>query len=151
VGCYSSSPLKQNLVPRFLSVVVRGAKTRLELDFKWLLFQLLGSLLSCIEILLSWSCRFSSARVDGWRVGVAEYIISKPHQDIFKVRGVRLSSMPEKIPWELEGLQLAIEVLKSRDFSGNSCWLGVASSLAQLDGIFRSWSRDLKLDIGVDL
>jgi hypothetical protein len=32
VGCYSSSPLKQNLVPRFLSVEVRGAETRLELD-----------------------------------------------------------------------------------------------------------------------
>jgi hypothetical protein len=27
MGCYSSSPLKQNLVPRFLSVVVRGKRT----------------------------------------------------------------------------------------------------------------------------
>jgi hypothetical protein len=31
LGCYSSSPLKQNLVPRFLSVVARGAETNLEL------------------------------------------------------------------------------------------------------------------------
>jgi hypothetical protein len=31
VGRYSSSPLKQNLVPRFLSVEVRGAETKLEL------------------------------------------------------------------------------------------------------------------------
>jgi hypothetical protein len=26
VGCYSSSPLKQNLVPRFLSVVLEGCR-----------------------------------------------------------------------------------------------------------------------------
>jgi hypothetical protein len=56
--------------------------------------------------------------------------MSKPHQDILKVSGVRPSSMPEKILRELEGFELAIEVLKSRGFSGSSCWLGVASSLA---------------------
>jgi hypothetical protein len=58
--------------------------------------------------------------------------------------------MPEKILQELDGFQLAIEVLNSRGFSGSSCWLGVASSLAKLDGIFRSWSRALKLEVGVD-
>jgi hypothetical protein len=52
VGCYSSSPLKQNLVPRFLSVEVRGVETKIELDFKRLLFQPLVDTLSCVEDLL---------------------------------------------------------------------------------------------------
>jgi hypothetical protein len=38
LGCYSSSLLKKNLVSRFLSVVVRGAETKLELGFKGFLF-----------------------------------------------------------------------------------------------------------------
>jgi hypothetical protein len=41
---------------------------------------------------------------------------------------VRLSSMPEKILRELEGFQLAIEILKSRGFLGSFCWLGVVAS-----------------------
>jgi hypothetical protein len=49
----------------------------------------------------------------------------KPHRETFKVSGVRLSNMPEKILRELEGYQLAIEVLKSRGFSGSFCCLGV--------------------------
>jgi hypothetical protein len=61
---------------------------------------------------------------------VAKSTLSKPCQDIFKVSRVRLSSIPKKILQELEGFQLAIEALQSRGFSGTSCWLGVASSLA---------------------
>jgi hypothetical protein len=52
LGCYSSSPLKQNLIPRFLSVVVRGVETKLELVFKRLPFQLLVDTVGCVEYLL---------------------------------------------------------------------------------------------------
>jgi hypothetical protein len=46
-------------------------------------------------------------------------------ETLFKVSGVKLSSMSKRILRELEGFQLAIEVLKSQGFSGSSCWLGV--------------------------
>jgi hypothetical protein len=36
--------------------------------------------------------------------------------------------MHKKILQELEGFQLAIEVLKSRSFSGSFCWPGVVAS-----------------------
>jgi hypothetical protein len=75
----------------------------------------------------------------------------KPHQETFKVSGVRLSNMPEKILRELEGYQLAIEVLKSRGFSGIFCWLGVVASFMYIDGVLNSWCCVLKLDVGVDL
>jgi hypothetical protein len=75
----------------------------------------------------------------------------KPCRDIFKVSGVRLSSMPEKVLQELEGFQLAIEVLKSWGFSSRFCWLGVVASLMYIDGVFNSWCCVLKLDVGVDL
>jgi hypothetical protein len=47
---------------------------------------------------------------------------------LLRLAGVELSSTFEKTLRELEGSQLAIEVLKSRGFSGSSCWLGVVSS-----------------------
>jgi hypothetical protein len=121
-------PLKQNLIPRFLSLVVTGAETRLELG-------LIGGSSNSPVILWVASktcfcrrCRSSSfAEVDGWRVDVAESILSRPRWDIFKVSGVRLPSMPEKILRELEGFQLANEVLKSWGLSGSFCWLGVVA------------------------
>jgi hypothetical protein len=57
--------------------------------------------------------------------------------------------MHEKILQELEGFQLATEVLKSRDFSGRFCWLGVIASFAPLDGVFNFVGCSLKLDIGI--
>jgi hypothetical protein len=152
VGCYSSSLLKQNLVPRFLSIVVRGAETKLELGLNDcssnspVIIWVASKTCSCRR------CRSSSfAKVDGWRPDVAESILSKPHRDIFKVSGVRLSSMPKKILPELEGFPLAIEVLKSRGFSGRFCWLGVVASFAPLDGVFNYVGCALKLDVGVGL
>jgi hypothetical protein len=59
--------------------------------------------------------------------------------------------MPEKILRELEVVQLAIEVLKSRGFSGSFCCLGVVASLMYTDGVFDSWCCVLKLAVGVDL
>jgi hypothetical protein len=59
--------------------------------------------------------------------------------------------MHEKILQELEGFQLAIEVLKSLGFSGSICWLGVITSFVPLDGVFNSLCCALKLDVGVDL
>jgi hypothetical protein len=59
--------------------------------------------------------------------------------------------MHEKILEELEGFQLAIEVLKSRGFSGRFCWLGVVASFAPLDGVFNYVGCALKLDVGVGL
>jgi hypothetical protein len=44
--------------------------------------------------------------------------------------------MHKNILRELEGFQLAIEVVKSLSFSSSSGWLGVASSFVPLDGIF---------------
>jgi hypothetical protein len=151
VGCYSSSPLKQNLVPRFLSVAVRGAKTKLELGLNG------GSSNSQVILWVASKtcfcrrCRSSSfPKVDGSRVDVAESILSKPHRDICMVSGVRLSGMPEMILRELEGFQLAIEVLKSWGFSGSFCWLGVVASFVYPDGIFKSLCRALKMEVGVD-
>jgi hypothetical protein len=43
-----------------------------------------------------------------------------------------------------------IEVLKSRGFTGSFCWLGFVASFVYLDGVFNSWCRALKLDVGVD-
>jgi hypothetical protein len=77
--------------------------------------------------------------------------MSKPRQDIFKVSRVRLSSMPEKILRELEGFQLAFEVLKSRGLSGSSCCLGFVASFMYTNGVFDSWCCVLNLDVGVDL
>jgi hypothetical protein len=48
VGCYSFSPLKQNLVPRFLSVVVIGVEITIELDFITF-FKLIEDTLSCVK------------------------------------------------------------------------------------------------------
>jgi hypothetical protein len=45
-----------------------------------------------------------------------------------KICWVKLPSMHEKILQELEGFQLANEILKSRGFSGSFCWLGVVAS-----------------------
>jgi hypothetical protein len=59
--------------------------------------------------------------------------------------------MHEKILQELEDFQLATEVLKSQDFSGRFCWLGVVASFAPLDGVFNYVGCSLKLDVGVDL
>jgi hypothetical protein len=58
--------------------------------------------------------------------------------------------MLENILRELEGFQLAIEVLKSRGFSGSSYMLGAVTSSMYPDGIFKSLCRTLKLDVGVD-
>jgi hypothetical protein len=51
MGCYNSSPLKQNLVSRFLSIVVRGVEIILELDFITF-FELNEDTLSCVKDLL---------------------------------------------------------------------------------------------------
>jgi hypothetical protein len=156
VGCYSSSPLKQNLVPRFPSVVVRGAETKLELGLNGCSSNSLVKLWVASKTCFCRRCRSSSfAEVDGWRVDVAESILWKPHRDMFKGSRVRLSSMPEKILRELEGFQLANEVLKSRGFSGSSCWLGVASSFVSFDGIFNlgvaPWSFILAYNFNLEL
>jgi hypothetical protein len=152
VGCYSSSPLKQNLVPRFLSVVVRGVETKLELGLNGYSSNSPVILWVASKTCMCRRCRSSSfAELDGWRVDVAESILSKPRRDIFKVSGVRLSSMPEKILRELEGFHLAIEVLKSRGFSGSFCWLGIVASFVSLDGVFNYVRCAWKLDVGVEL
>jgi hypothetical protein len=77
--------------------------------------------------------------------------LSKPCRDIFKVSGVRLSGMPKKITRELDGFQLAIEVLKSQKFLGSFYFLGVVASFMYTDGVFDSWCCVLKLVVGVDL
>jgi hypothetical protein len=153
VGCYSSSPLKQNLVPRFLSVVVvRGAETKLQLGLNGCSSNPLVILWVASKTFFCRRCRSSSvAKIDGWGVDVAESILSKPRRDIFKVSGVRLSSMPEKILRELEGFQLADWGSKSQGFSGSFCCLGVVASFVYTDGVFDSWCWVLKLDVGVDL
>jgi hypothetical protein len=58
--------------------------------------------------------------------------------------------MLEKILRELESFQPTVEVLKSRGFSGSSCWLGVIDSFMWLDGTFIPWCCALMLDVGVD-
>jgi hypothetical protein len=72
-------------------------------------------------------------------------------QTPLRLVGVKLSSMSENIIRELEVSQLATEILKSCSFSGSFCWLEVVASFIQLDGIFKSWCRTLKFDLGVDL
>jgi hypothetical protein len=126
VGCYSSSPLKQNLVPRFLSIVVRGAETKLELGLNGCSSSSPVKIWVASKTCFCWRCRSSSfGKVDGWRVDVAESILSKSCRDTFKVSGVRLSSMPKKIFRELEGFSSSqIEILKSRGFSGSFYCLG---------------------------
>jgi hypothetical protein len=152
VGCYSSSPLKQNLVPRFLSIVVRGAETKLELGLNGCSSNSSVIIWVTSKTCFCRRCRSSSfTKVDGWRVDVAKSILSKPRRDIFKVSGVRLSSMPVKILRELEGSSSRIEVLKSRGFSGSFCYLGVVASFMYIDGVFHSWCCVLKHDVGVDL
>jgi hypothetical protein len=58
--------------------------------------------------------------------------------------------MPDTILRELEGFQLAIEVLKNRGFSGSFFCLGVVASFMYIDGVFNSLCCVLKLDVGVD-
>jgi hypothetical protein len=107
MGCYSSSPLKQNLVPRFLSVVVRGAETKLELGLSGCSSNPPMILSVASKTFFCQRCRSSSvAEVDGRRVDVAESILSKPCRDIFKVSRVKLPIMHKKILQELEGFHL---------------------------------------------
>jgi hypothetical protein len=52
--------------------------------------------------------------------------LSKPCWDTFKVSGVKLPIMYERILQGLEDFQLAIEVLKSRGFLGSFYCLGLS-------------------------
>jgi hypothetical protein len=52
VGCYSSSPLKKNLVPRFLSIVLEWCRDYVRVRLQRLLFQLADDTLRCVEDLL---------------------------------------------------------------------------------------------------
>jgi hypothetical protein len=129
VGCYNSSPLKQNLIPGFLSVGVGGAETKLELGLNDCSSNSPVILWVASKTCLCQRGRSSSfSEVDGWRVDVAKSTLSKPCRDTFKVSRVKLPSMHEKILQELEGFQLAIELLESRGFSGRFHWLGVVAS-----------------------
>jgi hypothetical protein len=49
VGCYSSSLLKQNLVPRFLSIVLEWCRDYVRVRLQRLLFQFSDDTLSCVE------------------------------------------------------------------------------------------------------
>jgi hypothetical protein len=92
VGCYSSSPLKKNLVPRFLSVVLEWCRDYVRVRLQRLLFHLVQR---CRSSLL--------AKVDGERFDVAGSFLSNPRRGTLKVSRVKLSSMPEEILRELEG------------------------------------------------
>jgi hypothetical protein len=152
VGCYSSSPLKQNLVPRFLSVSVRGAETKLELGLNGCSSNPPMILWVASKTFFCRRCRSSSfAEVDGWRVDVAESILSKPRQNIFKVSGVRLPSMPEKILRELDGFSARKWGLEESRLHGSFCCLVVVAPFMNIDGVFNSWCCVLKLAVGVDL
>jgi hypothetical protein len=49
VGCYSSSPLNQNLVPRFLSVVLEWCEDYVRVRLQRLLVQFTDGTLSCAK------------------------------------------------------------------------------------------------------
>jgi hypothetical protein len=152
VGCYSSSPLKQNLVPRFLSIVVRGAETKLELGLNGCSSNPPMILWVASKTFFCWRCRSSSsAAVGGWRVDVAEVSCRALVETLLRLVGSEIPSIHKKDPTRVRSFQLAIEVLESRGFSGSFCWLGVVASFMQIDGVFNSWCRTLKLDVGVDL
>jgi hypothetical protein len=131
VGCYSSSPLKQNLVPRFLSVEVRGGETKLELGLNGC------SSNSPVKSELQQGIAFAEGvdRLHLVKLIAEELMLPKVScQNLvgtpLRLVGLDFLVRPKKILRELGGSQLTIEVLKGRGFPGSSCWLGVALSLA---------------------
>jgi hypothetical protein len=152
VGCYSSSPLKQNLVPRFLRVVIRGAKTKLELGLNGCSSHSPVMLGVASKTYFCQRCRSSSfAGVGSWRVDVAKSVLSKPCRDTLKVSRVNYLVCSKRFfeSWKVFSSQ--IEVLKSRGFSGSFCCFGVVASFVPLDGVFHFVCCALKLDVGVEL
>jgi hypothetical protein len=141
VGCYSSSPLKQNLVPRFLSVVVSGVETKVELGLNGCSSNSPVIIWVASKTCFCRRCRSSSfGKVDGWRVDVAKSILSKPCRDTFKVSGVGYLVCPKRFYESWKGFNSRLR-----------SWRVEASrvALVGLESLFPSRSLMESLDLGV--
>jgi hypothetical protein len=137
VGCYSSSPLKQNLVPRFLSVVVRGAETKLELGHNgcssnppvilWMVA--LPTHRWYFELHQGLSFAKGVDRLQLLKLMAEELMLPKVSSQNLVGTFLRLAGLgylvyPERFFESPKVFSSQIEVLKSRGFSGSFCCLG---------------------------
>jgi hypothetical protein len=108
VGCYSSSPLKQNLVPRFLSVVVRGVETKLELGLNGCSSNSLVIIWVASRTCFCWRWRLSSfLKLMAEELMLPEVSCRNLFETLLGLAGLGYLVCPKRILRELESFQLA--------------------------------------------